>query len=141
MVVERRKYARYLPQKNAFAALGCEYTRVGKIKDIALGGLAFEYNVGDALSEEATEADIFLVGNVFHLHNIPCRIIYDFDVHVPHVNNGYLKILTTKRCGLKFGPYTDEVKSQITLFLDAYTAGVSLWDIRGGSEKILQYPR
>ena len=80
MVIERRKYARYVPQKNAFAALGRNYTRVGKIQDIALGGLSFEYIVGDSPKEDAAEADIFLVGNVFHLHNIPCRIIYDFEV-------------------------------------------------------------
>ena len=126
MAIERRKYARYLPQKNAFAALGREYSRVGKIKNIALGGLAFEYIVGDALAEDATEADIFLVGNVFHLHNIPCRIIYDFDVHVPHVNNSYVKILTTKRCGLQFKPHTDEILSQLRLFIDAYTGGKNI---------------
>jgi hypothetical protein len=120
MQVERRKYARYLPQGNAFAAVGRKYTRVGKIKDIALGGLAFEYIVGEATKENATEADIFLVGNVFHLHNVPCRIIYDFDVHVPHVNNSYVKILTTKRCGLQFKPSTDEIATQLKLFLEVY---------------------
>jgi hypothetical protein len=120
MAVERRKYARYLSTENAFAALGREYTRVGKIKNIALGGLAFEYIVGEALNEDATEADIFLVGNVFHLHNIPCRIVYDFEVHVPHVNNSYVKILTTKRCGLQFKPDTDEIVRQLRLFIDAY---------------------
>ncbi len=120
MRVERRKYARYLPQENAFATLGRKYTRVGKIKNIALGGLAFEYIVGEATKENATEVDIFLVGNVFHLHNIPCRIVYDFDVHVPHVNNSYVKILTTKRCGLQFKPNTDENLIQLKLFLEAY---------------------
>ncbi len=120
MVVERRKYARYLPQENAFAALGRNYSRVGKIQNIALGGLAFEYIVGDAVKEDATEADIFLVGNVFHLHNIPCQIIYDFEVHVPHVNNSYVKILTTKRCGLQFKPSTDEITTQLKLFLEAH---------------------
>lgn len=125
MVIERRKYARYLPQENAFAALGEYYSRVGKIKNIALGGLAFEYIVGETLKESSTKADIFLVGNIFYLHNIPCRIIYDFDVHVPHVNNGYVKILTTKRCGLKFGSFTDEIQTQLTLFLEAHTIGAS----------------
>lgn len=124
MVVERRRYARFLPQANAFAALGRQYARVGKIKNIALGGLAFEYIVGDTLKENATEADIFLVGDFFHLHNVPCRIIYDFDVHVPHVNNSFVKILTTKRCGLQFRPQTDEIVTQLELFIDIYTAGL-----------------
>ncbi|MGD9122108.1 MAG: hypothetical protein PVG59_15610 [Desulfobacterales bacterium] len=123
MAVELRKYARYLPKENAFAALGREYTRVGKIKNIALGGLAFEYIVGEALNEDATEADIFLVGNVFHLHNIPCRIIYDIEVHVPYVNNSYVKLLTTKRCGLAFGKLNDDKLLQLKFFIQAYTAG------------------
>jgi hypothetical protein len=121
IVVERRKYARYLPQENAFAALGCDYTRVGKIKNIALGGLAFEYIVGDGQNEKATETDIFLVGNVIQLHNLPCRIIYDFKVRVPYVNNNYLKILTTKRCGLAFDKLNKEKDFQLRLFLTAYT--------------------
>lgn len=123
MKIERRKYIRFLPQENAFAALGRQYTRVGKIKNIALGGLAFEYIVGDTIKEDATEADIFLVGHFFHLHNVPCRIIYDFDVHIPHVNNRFVKILTTKRCGLQFRPSTDETLTQLKLFLNTHTAG------------------
>ena len=127
MVVERRKYARYIPQKNAFAALGHEYTRVGRIRNIALGGLSFEYIVGDSLKEEATEADIFLVGNVFHLHNIPCQIIYDIKVHVPHVNNSYVKILTTKKCGLQFGSLSENSRTQLKTFLEVHTRGSAKW--------------
>ena len=123
MVIERRKYARYLPQKNAFAALGRNYSRVGKIQNIALGGLAFEYIVGEASRKDATEADIFLVGNVFHLHNIPCQIVYDFEVHVPHVNNGYVKILTTKRCGVKFDVLSENKATQLSVFLETHTIG------------------
>lgn len=122
-MVERRKYVRFIPQENAFAALGKQYSRVGKIKNIALGGMAFEYIVGETIKEDSSEADIFLVGNFFHLHDIPCRIIYDFDVHIPHVNNSFVKILTTKRCGLQFRSQNDEIIAQLRLFLDAHTAG------------------
>ena len=121
-MVERRKHARYIPHKSAFAALGREYARVGKIKNIAPGGLSFEYIFGDASKEDATEIDIFLVGNVFHLHNLPSRIIYDIDVHVPHVNNGYVRILTTKRCGLRFRRLNQDDEMQLTNFIENYTA-------------------
>jgi len=122
MLVERRKHVRYIPHKNAFAALGREYARVGKIKNIAPGGLSFEYIVGDVPKKDATELDIFLVGNVFHLHNIPCRIIYDIDVHVPHGNNGYVKILTTKRYGLRFRRLNQDDEMQLKIFIENYTA-------------------
>jgi len=47
-----------LPKDNAFAARGSEYTRAGKIKNIAIRGFAFENIVGEALKEEAIEEDI-----------------------------------------------------------------------------------
>ena len=47
-MVERRKHARFFSPENAFAALGRNYTKVGKIKNISLGGLAFEYIAGEA---------------------------------------------------------------------------------------------
>ena len=121
MGIERRQYARYLSHRNAFAALGRQYSIVGKIKNIALGGLAFEYIGGDSPDEDTCEADIFIVGNVFHLHNIPCRIIYDYDVYVPYVNSSYVKKLTTKRCGLKFERLSKEMTTQLILFLEAHT--------------------
>ena len=121
MAIERRQYVRYIPHSNAFAALGHKYSKVGKIKNIALGGLAFEYIAGDSSDENTSEADIFIVGNVFYLHNIPCRIVYDFDVHVPYVNSAYVKQLTTKRCGLKFGKLSKDTITQLILFLEAYT--------------------
>jgi len=126
MVIERRHYARYLSHANAFAALGRRYSIVGKIKNIALGGLAFEYLGDDSPDEEISEADIFMVGNIFHLHNIPCRIIYDFDVYVPYVNSAYVKKLTTKRCGLKFDKLPEDLATRLMLFLEAYTRGISI---------------
>ena len=122
MMVERRKYARYLPQTNAFAALGRKYTRIGRIQNIALNGLAFKYIVGDAQKKGATVADIILAGNVFHLHNIPCRIIYDFEMHMPHVNNDYAKILTTKICGLRFRRLSRDDAMQLNVFIENCTA-------------------
>ena len=47
MIIEQRKYARFLSLSQAFAALGSTYTRVGKVKNISLGGLAFEYITGE----------------------------------------------------------------------------------------------
>ena len=58
---EQRKHDRFIPKENAFAALGRKYTRVGKIKDISVGGLAFEYIAGEESNNNASEIDIFLV--------------------------------------------------------------------------------
>ena len=121
MSLEKRKHLRFLPQENVYAALGRTYRKVGKVKDISLGGLAFEYIAGEDADENSSVVDIFLVGVVFHLYRVPCRRVYVFDVHVPHVNNKYIKLLTTKRCGLQFGSLNEGHMAQLKLFLNTHT--------------------
>ena len=119
---ERRKHSRILSKVNAFAALGCSYSKVGKIKNISRGGLAVEYIAGDQDSQNSSQVDIFLPGKVINLYNVPCCLIYDIDVHIPHVNSRYLKMLITKQCGLKFVGLTDDNLSQLNIFLASHTS-------------------
>ena len=125
MIIEHRKHVRLLPPPNTYAALGNNYSRVGKVKDISLDGLSFEYLSGESTDTNVSQVDIFLVGNIFHLYNVPCRMVYDIETHVPHVNNNYLKILTTKRCGIKFNEISKNDYTQLSLFLEAHTARIS----------------
>lgn len=101
-MIEKRKHARFLPEQDTFAALGQEYSKVGKVIDMSRGGLAFEYIVGEEKKLKQTKLDIFLIGDIFQLYNIPCKIVYDISIHVSHVNNSFIEALTTKRCGLSF---------------------------------------
>ena len=121
MKTERRHLQRFLAKENAFAAVGRKYSKVGRIKDISFGGLAMEYIVGEDSHNNSSKVDIFLTGNVFHLYNVPCRLVYDIEIHVPHVNNKYVKILTTKRCGLQFKEFTEDDMEQLKLFLETHT--------------------
>ena len=121
MIVEQRKHSRFLPHENTFAAVGREFTKVGRVKDISIGGLAIEYIAGEATSSDPSQVDIFLTGRTFHLYNLPCRLLYDIEIHVPHVNNRYVKILTTKRCGIQFKDLDDDELTQLLLYLDSYT--------------------
>jgi hypothetical protein len=120
---EQRKHDRFITEENAFAALGRKYTRVGKIKDISLGGLAFEYIAGEEFNQNASEIDIFLVGTEFHLYKVPCKTIYNIDVHVPHINNKLVKIFTTKRCGVQFEKLTKDLTALLKFFLKYHTIG------------------
>ena len=43
MFTERRRYIRFLPTVNAFAALGVGFSKIGKIINISIGGLSFGY--------------------------------------------------------------------------------------------------
>jgi hypothetical protein len=125
MIIEHRKHVRLLPPSNTFAAIGSKYSKIGKVKDISLGGLSLEYLSGASTSMNPSKVDIFLVGNIFHLYDVPCRIVYDIQIHVPHVNNKFIKILTTKRCGIKFETIPEGDFTQLKLFLGAHTERIS----------------
>jgi hypothetical protein len=120
---EQRKHNRFIPKENAFAALGRKYTRVGKIKDISLGGLAFEYITEEEFNEDLSQIDIFLVGTEFHLYKVPCKMIYNIEVHVPQINNKLVKIFTTKRCGVQFKKLTKDLTALIKFFIRYHTLG------------------
>lgn len=117
-MIEHRRYSRHLPPVNTFAALGEEYAKVGKVKNISLGGLSFEYICGEDITQNSSQIDLFVVGNFFHLYNVPCKMIYDIQIHVPHVENHFTKILTTNRCGIQFKVLSDDVLVQLKLFLN-----------------------
>ena len=120
---EQRALDRFIPSENAYVALGRKYTKVGKMKDISLAGLAFEYLAGEEFNEDASALDIFLVGTEFHLYRIPCKLIYNIDVHVPQINNELVKIYTTKRCGVRFEKLTKDLKSLLSFFIKYHTSG------------------
>jgi len=117
--MEKRKQFRLLPPPNTYAALGRNYTTVGKVKDISLGGLALEYIAGEETDLSSDIVDIFLVGSVFYCYNIACQIEYDIQVYVPHVNNHFIKTLTTKRCGIRFKSLSEENRAQLNLLLES----------------------
>jgi len=120
-VMERRKFIRFRTQDNAFAALRGDFTKVGKICDISLNGLAFRYLAEQMLEEEYAHVDIFLSENGFHLHHVPCGIIY----HVKESSSNSISI-SWYRCGLSFKPLKKEVQNKLDYFLDNHTISTVL---------------
>ena len=116
--MERRKFTRFRAQDSAFAALRGDYSKVGKIYDISLNGLAFRYLAEEMSEEEYTHVDIFLSDNGFHLHNVPCNVIYN----VKESTSGSLSI-SPYRCGLKFKPLKGEKQVKLEFFLNNYSSG------------------
>jgi hypothetical protein len=117
--MERRKFTRFRTQDNAFAALGEDFTKVGKIYDISLNGLAFRYLAEQISEKEHTHVDIFLSQNGFHLHGFPCTVIY----HIKEPTPSSLSI-SLYRCGLSFKPLEEEVQNKLDYFLNNYTSGI-----------------
>ena len=123
MSAERRKYVRFLAQDTAFAALRSEFKKVGRIKDISIGGLAFSYfsdTCEMSSSSQVFQVDIFLSGNGFHLYNVPCKIVCD----LPNSSDDEGFYVKMNRCCLHFGELTESQLGQLNFFIKHYTRGI-----------------
>jgi hypothetical protein len=117
MPPERRTHHRYPPVETAYAALGAEYSRVGKIRDFSLGGLAFEYLNNKTPNGGKVTVDVFLVDDSFHIHNLPCRIIYDVPSYGEDSENALFR---SRVCGVSFNSRSLLHEQQINTFFRQY---------------------
>ena len=117
--MERRKFTRYRTQDDAYAALRGTSTKVGKINDISLNGLAFKYLANKVCDETFNCVDIFLSGNGFHLSDVSCAVVCDEEDCV-YDSHG----ITLYRCGLKFVGLNEEQGDKLEFFINNYTTGI-----------------
>ena len=126
MIAERRKYVRFLAQLNAYAALGSSFTKIGRIADISMGGLAFEYYCGaENLKLYDATVTIFITVNNFYLDNVPCLVISDrpkCGSNKPTVLNSNYRV---KRCSIQFTNMSEEKRERIEYFLNNQTRGIA----------------
>jgi len=114
--MEKRKFTRFRTQDNAFAAIRGDFTKVGKIYDISLNGLAFRYLAEEISEEEFIQVDIFLTSNGFHLSGVPCTMVYN----LKESTSTSLSI-SAYRCGLSFKALNEEAQNKLNFFLNNYT--------------------
>lgn len=125
MVVERRKYVRFIAQPDTYAALGSRFTKVGKVQDISISGLAFEYlSSAEDSDQPYSKIAIFQSENKFHLANLPCRVIYDFPKCASNTNLVSNSIYVTNRCALQFITITGHQIEKLNYFLNHHTQGL-----------------
>ncbi|HBD07637.1 MAG TPA: hypothetical protein DCZ69_05200 [Syntrophobacteraceae bacterium] len=117
MPPERRVHRRFLPVETAYAALGAEFSKVGKIYDFGLGGLSFEYLDSKITNGENYSVDIFLVDQSFHMHNIRCKVVYDVSIDDQFEVD---RILAKRRCGVEFTAPSNDQRKEFEFFLAHY---------------------
>ena len=116
-VIERRSQERFQVQQGVYALLKNGSSKLGQIKNISKGGLAFMYiNDGEQINEPI-EVDIFLSGYGFILKGIPCKKISDI-----HVNN-FIPFSTfeMRQLGVQFGEVSLNVLAHLNTFIENYT--------------------
>lgn len=101
----------------AYVALSPSDTGVGRIIDVSMGGLMFEYASIKGPSIEPTELDIFIPGGEFRLGGLPCKSIWDRPS--PEVFNTPLH---KRRCGVQFGELTQSQRTQLKHFIQNHVA-------------------
>jgi hypothetical protein len=125
MVVERRKYIRFLVQDKTIAALEGVIDKVGKVNDIGIKGLSFMY-LGESIEtgsgSDSYRVDIFHKKNEFYLTNVPCKVVYDIPGHISGRNHSVMMY----RCGLYFEKLSKIQLKLLNIFIKKYATEVLL---------------
>jgi hypothetical protein len=118
---EQRKNPRFLVQDGVIAALRDGFIKIGKVKDISIGGcLSSIYRMKLRIS---LERNIFLLVNEFCLPKVPCKVVYDIPVQTPDEYQAFPIQFITRRCGVKFERLSEDQEAQLGIFFKAYTKG------------------
>jgi hypothetical protein len=116
--LDRRQHNRFRVQDGAFVILRPGDPGVGRLIDISMGGLRFEYMSWNASRIETVKLDISLKDSAFGLYDIPYQSIWEETIHENPLASFYWK-----RCGVKFGELTQAQISQLEYFIQNYTEG------------------
>lgn len=114
--VERRRYKRFRVREGAFVILKPSDTGAGRLMNISMGGLMFEYVATKEPSVEATELELFVTDSVFRLYGVPCKSVWDLPVYKhPTIS------LQKRQSGVEFGPLSPYQTSQLEFFIQNHT--------------------
>ena len=117
--LERRANKRFQAPTGAFAVFGPDGTKVGRIIDISMNGLAFRHVDKKEPLSGLHELDLFMIDNDFHLNKIPFETRSDYDI----VHEAPFSFVTTRQTGLQFGELTPKQRSQLEHFIENHTLG------------------
>jgi len=115
--IERRKHKRFLVQEGAYALLKNNSSKLGQIKNVSRGGLAFSYIVNEEQMHESFKVDIFISGQGFCLKNISSKKISDF-----HIDNQLpFTTFAVRQVGIQFNELNHSQLSQLDNFIRDHT--------------------
>jgi hypothetical protein len=113
-LTEHRKFPRFFPPKQSYAAQSPDLSNLGTIKDISEGGLSVEYMLMDPKTEAWDLIDILNPQKNFRLSNLSCQVVWDRPVN----EAGSAVIgLRSRLCGLRLMDLTTEQHTQLKYFL------------------------
>jgi hypothetical protein len=125
---DRRNFMRYRMKESVFGAVHYPTTTiVGKIKDMSLGGAAFEFITSSPEAEEKRGRyflDIFMLDRNDGLPNMPCTIF--FRVPLTGIENGphvFFSSVISHVCVAEFKDLTQPQARALLDFVMQYSIG------------------
>ncbi len=119
---ERRKHRRFRAEDGAFAVLRRPWphpTTLGRIEDINMYGLAFDYIAGEEPPHRSAELEILWNDCSFRLKKVPSKTISDSETAI----RGRSSSLKMRRRSMRFRKLTPYQKSKLEYFIQNYTTG------------------
>lgn len=117
MIFERRLYKRFQVKEGVYALLKNDTSKLGQIKNISKGGLAFLYINNEAELHGSLEVNIFLSGHGFYFKNIPCKAISDLYIE----NKVPFSTFKLRQLGIQFKEISSNLSTQLDIFIQNYT--------------------
>ena len=123
MEEDKRKDKRFLIGDEVIVALRNRSSRVGRVKDISMGGLSFEHIYDEDLEGDPSKSDVSLWVDTYSMADIPCRVVYDIPISEPPQYDHLSIHFRTRRCGVQFGNLTENQETQLSFLLKIHTKG------------------
>jgi len=123
MEEDKRKDKRFLVGEEVIVALRNSSSRVGRVKDISMGGLSFEHIYDEELEENPSKRDVSLWADNHSMADIPCRVVYDIPISEPPEYDYLTVHFRTRRCGVQFEKLTENQETQLDSFLKTHAKG------------------
>ncbi len=114
---ERRAHNRFKVQDGSFAVVKDGSMKLGPIKDISKGGLAFTYMEVEDQMPESFLVDVFFSGEGFYLKDVPSNKISDLYVYA----DSPISSLVLKKIGVQFKELKLDQQKQLDNFIRDYT--------------------
>lgn len=117
-VTERRKHERFATKDIAFAILRADREEeLGQIVNISMGGLAFQYFIGNREFQKAQKLDVLLADSGLHVENIAFGVVEDYEL----VNELPFSSITKREQRVVFNGLSDSQKQGLETFIRRHT--------------------
>jgi hypothetical protein len=113
---EKRKHKRFNVKGGILAVSSPDHSRVGQIKDVSKGGLAFQYLADARSTEEPLEVEMFSTVDAFSLE-LPVKKVVDFKIDTKGIYNALL----TRQLSFQFVKLNHSQELLLDHFIQRYT--------------------